>query len=123
MSADTKQFTCIVCPIGCRVSVEMRDSEFIFTGNRCKRGAEFAKIELTAPMRSLTTTVRTIFPEVPVLPVRTKGEVPKKAIPALMAELSKVLVKRRIGIGAVVVHDVFGTDVIATSDVLNECAK
>jgi len=120
MNADAKQLTCIVCPIGCRVSADNRDGEFIFSGNRCPRGAEFARVELTAPARSLTTTVRTVFPEAPVLPVRTNGEVPKKIIPALMRELSTALVTERIGIGGTVIRDILGTgcDIIATSDML-----
>jgi CxxC motif-containing protein len=64
--------------------------------------------------------VRTVFPEAPVLPVRTDGEVPKKIIPALMRELSTALVTERIGIGGTVIRDILGTgcDIIATSDML-----
>ena len=119
--ADTvKQLTCIVCPIGCRIFIESRNGEYICSGNRCPRGGEFARIELTAPMRSLTTTVRTAFPEVPVLPVRTKGEIPKERIPAVMRELAKVMIKERISIGETVISDVLGTgcDIIATSNML-----
>ena len=115
-----KRFTCIVCPIGCRVSIETRDGDYVISGNRCQRGAEFARSELLAPMRSLTTTVRTVFPEAPVLPVRTKGEVPKEIIPKLMMELSKVLLTERKYIGETLVSDILGTgcDIIVTSDIL-----
>ncbi|MCL2762850.1 MAG: DUF1667 domain-containing protein [Treponema sp.] len=111
------QLTCIVCPIGCRITIESQNDVYTFSGNRCPRGAEFAQVELTAPTRSLTTTVRTIFPEMPVLPVRTAGEVPKALIPAIMRELAKVVVSERIPIGEPVVRDVLGTgcDIITTS--------
>ncbi len=115
-----KMMTCIVCPIGCRISVLQKDGKYIFSGNRCARGLDFAETELTSPMRSLTTTVRTVFPGVPALPVRTKGEIPKGMIPEVMRELSKVRVKERIGIGETVVPDILGSgvDVIATGDLL-----
>ena len=115
-----KQVTCIVCPIGCRVLAEEREGEFAFSGNRCPRGAEFTLTELTAPMRSLTTTVRTVFPEAPVLSVRTNCDVPKGIIPTLMRELSTTLVSERIGIGEAVICDIsgIGCEIIATSDIL-----
>jgi len=114
-----KQITCITCPIGCRVSVEVADNGYVFSGNKCVRGAEFAKTEMTSPVRSLTTTVRTAFPEMPVLPVRTNGEVPKEKIKEIMRELSKVVVTQRIGIGETVVVNILGTgcDIIATSNI------
>ena len=75
-------------------------------------------------MRSLTTTVRTVFPETPVLPVRTDGEIPKESIPAVMLKLSKILVTERIGIGAAVVGSMpeIGCSIIATSDMLTQNA-
>lgn len=114
-----KQITCITCPIGCRVSIEAADNGYVFSGNKCARGAEFAKTEITAPVRSLTTTVRTAFPEMPVLPVRTNGEVPKEKIKEIIRELSKVVITERVGIGETVAVNILGTgcDIIATSNI------
>ena len=115
-----KQLTCITCPIGCRITVDTSGGKFSFSGNKCKRGAEFAQAELTSPMRSLTTTVRTSFPDTPVLPVRTRGEVPKGKITEIIRELSRVTITERIGIGEIVAANAAGTgcDIIATSDIL-----
>lgn len=113
-----KQLTCIVCPIGCRITAVRKDADYEFFGNRCARGAQFAMTELTAPRRSLTTTVRTAFHNMPALPVRTNGEIPKGLIPEVMRALGKVVVSDRIGIGETVVKDILGSgcDVIATND-------
>ena len=110
--------TCITCPIGCRITVEVTDGVYAFSGNKCPKGAEFAKTEMTAPMRSLTTTVRTVFPDMPVLPVRTRGELPKGKIPEIMRELSKVVITEKINIGETIVDDILGTgcDIIATNE-------
>ena len=93
---------------------------FIFFGNKCARGEEFAKTEMTSPVRSFTTTVRTVFADTPVLPVRTNGEVPKEKIREIIRELSKVVITERIGIGEIVAVGISGTgcDIIATSDIL-----
>jgi CxxC motif-containing protein len=124
-----KQITCINCPMGCRVSAEAKVDvnrsenhvEYRFSGNQCKRGEEFAITELTSPVRSLTTTVRTVFPGIPVLPVRTRGEVPKGKITEIIRELSKVLITEKTGIGEIIIANVSGTgcDIIASSDIMN----
>lgn len=115
-----KELTCIVCPNGCRILAELQNGHFVFSGNRCARGLEFAGTELTAPMRSITTTVRTAFQEFPVLPVRTNGEVPKEMITDIIRELAKVLISEKIGIGETVAANILssGVDVIATSNQL-----
>jgi len=117
-----KQITCITCPIGCRVTIDTVNGEYSFSGNKCARGLEFAKNEMTSPVRSLTTTVRTSSPQMPVLPVRTNGEVPKEKIKEIIRELSKVVITEKIGIGETVAANILGTgcDVIATSNMLKE---
>lgn len=117
-----KDLLCIVCPTGCPMVAEQTGDEIIVTGNGCRRGADFARTELTCPTRSLTTTVRTVFAEAPVLPVRTNGEVPKEAIPAVMDALARTVVERRLGCGDLVAEDIAGTGcgVIATSNILKE---
>ena len=113
-----KQITCITCPIGCHIEINIKDGEYLFSGNKCLEGALFAKAELTAPVRSLTTMVRTVFPDMPVLSVRTNGEVPKEKITKIVRKLSKVLITKRLKIGDVIVKNIYrtGCDIIATSD-------
>lgn len=117
-----RQIICITCPIGCRISVEIVNGEYIFSGNKCEKGEKFARTELTSPVRSLTTTVRTAFPDMPVLPVRTSGEVPKEKITEIMRELSGIIIEERIGIGETVAANIMGTgcDIIATGNMLKE---
>ena len=115
-----KQLTCIICPIGCRISAEVQNNNYVFSGNSCKRGEEFAEKELTSPKRTLTTTVRTIFPETPVIPVKTSTEIPKHLISSVMSELAKVLIKDKAGIGATIICNILdtGCDIVVTSDAL-----
>ena len=117
-----KTILCIVCPNGCRLSAEKSagGSGYAISGNKCKRGIDFAIAEITSPMRTLTTTVRTSFPGVPVLPVRTVGEIPKGKIREAMNYLNTITVSRPLGIGETVAENILGlgVDIIATSDML-----
>jgi CxxC motif-containing protein len=76
---------------------------------------------MTCPTRTLTTTVRTVFPWAPVLPVRTAAEIPKGRIGDLMAFLRGLVVREPLGIGEAVAENALGLgDVIATSNILAE---
>ena len=56
---EKRNLTCIGCPMGCALLVEMDGKEIIsVTGNTCKKGAEYAVKEVTDPTRIVTTTVR-----------------------------------------------------------------
>ena len=115
-----KEMTCIVCPNGCRMIIDDTGNEIKVSGNKCKRGYDFALSELTHPMRTICSTVRTIFEEVPVVPVRVSKEIPKEKMFDIMKEINKVVVKERKQTGDVVIKNVLGTgaDVIITSNVL-----
>ena len=115
-----KELVCIVCPRGCTMKIEENENEIIVSGNFCKRGADFAKTEMTNHMRTICTTVKTAFPDVPVLPVRVSAEIPKNRIFDVMAEVNKTTLTRRISRGEAVIKNVLdlGVDIIATSDIL-----
>lgn len=113
-----REIVCIVCPNGCRMQCYPGKNGYTVTGNKCGRGIDYAKSELTHPMRTLTSSVKTIFPDAPVVSIRTDGEIEKKLIPDVLAELKRVTIDRRIKIGDVVVKNVCGSgvDIICTTD-------
>jgi CxxC motif-containing protein len=117
-----REILCITCPNSCRLQVAESGGDINVTGNLCNRGIIFARTELTHPVRTLTTTVRTIFPESPVLPVRTDGEIPKGKIRELMNLLNTITVRKPLEIGTVVAENVLalGVNVIVSSNVLKE---
>ena len=51
-----KEMICIVCPMGCHLTIDTETLDV--KGNTCPRGAEYAKEELVAPKRVITSTVR-----------------------------------------------------------------
>ncbi|MEG0875828.1 MAG: DUF1667 domain-containing protein [Oscillospiraceae bacterium] len=113
-----KDFVCIVCPNGCTLHVEEAGGEFSVSGNTCPKGEEYAKVEMTNPTRTLTSTLATAFPDRPVLPVRTSLPIPKGEISRAMAELNKLCIKEKVSCGDIIVSDFIlpGVNLIATDD-------
>ena len=112
---------CITCPIGCHLEVtKTSESGWLVEGNECKRGQIYAKKELTAPTRILTSTVKVEGSANRLLPVKTKGEIPKEKILEAMKIINKITVKPPVLIGDVVVKNILGKgiDVVATKSML-----
>ena len=89
---------------------------YAVTGNSCPRGAEYGKTELQNPTRTLTTTVCIQGGLHRRLPVRTSTAIPKRLLPAAMAEAAKVRLQAPVEAGQVVIRDLLGTgaDLIAS---------
>ena len=110
-----RTFTCIVCPNSCVLTVTKTEDGWKVEGNKCKRGEKFAVGEMTAPVRTISSTVATSLPDMPVLPVRVNADFPKERIFDVMREINSVKLNARPEIGDVVIADVcgLGVDVIA----------
>lgn len=120
---EQKNLTCIGCPLGCLITVELKDGEVIsVTGNTCKRGEDYARKEVTSPTRIVTSTIKVCGGNAPTVSVKTKSDIPKDKIFDCVKALKEVKVKAPVAIGDVVLADVAGTgvDVVATKDVEEE---
>lgn len=120
----TLTFTCIICPIGCRLKVLVRDSSLIsIDGNRCPRGTVYAQNEIN-PKRTLITVVNVKGGNLPVVSVKSSEPIPKSLIPKAMEVLSKITIQAPIKIGDIVAQNLLGlgVDIVATRSVekLNE---
>ncbi len=114
-----KEITCTLCPNGCGLEVDEKDGKWIIKGNLCSMGKEFAIYEMTNPTRSVCTTVKTVFRELPRLPVKTDGEIPKKLVFDFMVEMKNVIVEKRVSVGDIIVKNVLstGVNVVSTSKI------
>lgn len=118
--SETRELTCIGCPMGCRLTVTLEAGAVTaVAGNTCRRGDAYARREVTAPTRVLTTTVRVTGGMAPVVPVKTLGEVPKELVLACARALRTVKAAAPVSAGDVVCRDILGTgvDVAAVGDV------
>ncbi len=105
-----RQLVCIVCPMGCNITVNTDTMEI--TGNNCVRGKEYAYSECTAPVRIITTTVKT--KEGKVIPVKTISPIPKEKIYDCMKIINSTNPVLPIKAGDVIIKDMYGSDVVAT---------
>lgn len=119
----TESLTCIGCPMGCSLTVEM-DGKHVrsVTGNTCPNGEAYARKELTNPTRIVTTTVRVREGKLPVVSVKTASDVPKSSIFDCIRALEPVELTAPVVMGQVVLSNVAGTgvDVLATKSVPQE---
>ncbi len=109
-----KDMICIVCPVGCHVSIDTESMEV--TGNRCPRGDKYAKKEITNPTRVVTSTVRINSKHQRRVSVKTTDAIPKGKIFDLMDMLDDVSLEVPVSIGDTIFTNVFdsGEDVVVT---------
>ena len=111
-----KEFTCIICPRGCRLTV---DDDMNVTGNTCPRGKQYAISELTNPVRTITSSVRVNNRDDLLVSVKTSGSIPKGKIFDVMEEINKLSVQAPTRIGDIVKKDILGlgVDIIVTKNI------
>lgn len=117
-----KEFTCIRCPIGCMLTVARNpDGTVSVTGNTCARGADYGKKELTAPTRTVTSTVKVRNGRQPMVSVKTREDIPKGKIKDCMEALKGIETEAPVHIGDVILADAAktGVDIIATKNIMS----
>lgn len=117
---EVKNLTCINCPMGCSLTVEMNGDEVInVSGNTCSRGDAYARKEVTNPTRIVTSTVKVTDGKSDMVSVKTKEDIPKGKIFECIKELQGVQVQAPVHIGDVIVADIAdtGVAVVATKNI------
>lgn len=101
------QFTCVLCPRGCRVRTTILGH---VKGNRCEKGAAYARQEAKEPKRVLTTTLKR--GDGTLLAVKSSAPVPRDRLREFAARLQTMTIPAgSIACGAVVLADPFGIGV------------
>jgi CxxC motif-containing protein len=116
---DKVMITCVSCPMGCDLNIEVIDEEIKkVEGNRCPRGVEYAKAEYFNPTRVLPTTAKVKGGILPLVPVKTAKPIPKGLLEKAMREIAKVELEAPVKLGDIVIKNVLdtGVDVVATRD-------
>lgn len=119
VATEKKVFNCIMCPLGCELTAEIEDGVVLTVkGNQCPRGAKYARDEITAPVRMLTSTVRVRGGALPLLPVVSKEPLPKGRILDGAAALRQITATAPVHVGDVIASDFLGlgVDIVASRD-------
>lgn len=119
MMAERVQITCISCPMGCEVELQVENEEIkSMEGATCLAGEKYVKNEYYNPTRILPTTVRVKGGVLPLVPVKTNEAMPKGLIEKAMKVIAEVEVEAPIKLGQVIIEDILdtGVDIVATRD-------
>lgn len=119
---DTKKLTCICCPLGCSIDADMQGGSVVAVrGNGCPNGEKYAHTELTAPVRTLTSTVALVNSKsgMRLAPVRSSEPIPKDKLFDCMKEIANISVSAPVHIGDTVLQNAAGTgiSIIITRDI------
>lgn len=100
-----KTLTCIECPMGCEITVELENGEVKnVSGNSCPRGKIYASAEVICPMRVVTSTVRATNGE--MIPVKTDKPVKKSKIFNVMQTINSIKCELPVKNGDVLVENI-----------------
>lgn len=109
-SEEFLELICIVCPLGCSLSV-VKDNDCFQVRGGCKRGERYAQEEMTNPRRVVTTTLRIKNGVWRRIPVRTSSPFPRDKIPELMRFLDSLEVEAPQKRGDIMVKNLLGEGV------------
>ncbi|MDL2205886.1 DUF1667 domain-containing protein [Eubacteriales bacterium OttesenSCG-928-N13] len=112
------EMTCILCPMGCRLMVTQDGDKIRVEGNSCARGQKYGVQELTNPERVVTSSIRVMGGQMPLCPVKTKGQVPKSSIDEVLHAIRASKAIAPVKLGQVLLANVAGTgvDIVATAN-------
>ncbi len=112
-----KDLICIVCPKGCRLTVDDQNG-YAVTGNTCPRGEVYGRNELENPVRVVTSTVRISGASQNRCPVKTNAAVAKNKVKDIMKVLDDVKLNAPVKVGDIAVENILntGADVVVTKN-------
>ena len=118
-----KNMICTACPQGCPLTIEIHADGYVLKteGNKCPRGASYAKQEVENPMRTLTSIVVAEGLGISMIPVRTDKPIPKSKLFEAMEEIKKLRVTKPIKRGEPIVKNLLGlnVDLVSTRTIKN----
>lgn len=112
-----RNLTCIICPRGCSLEVDIDGDNVMVEGNFCPKGEKYGVDECTHPTRTVTSVVRVSNRRDTMVSVKTEKPIPKENIFDLMDIIRKKEVEAPVEIGDVICDNIFGTKIIATKQI------
>jgi CxxC motif-containing protein len=119
LDGSKRKLTCIVCPIGCVIEVNVSEDVLEASGYRCGRGLDYARQEAIDPRRIAITVVKVRGGDTPIVPVKTDRPIPKKLVREVAKLVAYMEFEAPIELGQILVEDILGTgaNLVATRPV------
>lgn len=115
-----RELTCIGCPMGCLVTVELDGDAIVsVSGHTCPRGESYARKEVTSPTRIVTSTVRVEGGARERVSCKTASDIPKDKIADVMRAINAAVAVAPVSIGDVLIPNAAdtGVSIVATANV------
>ena len=112
-----REFICIICPNGCRISVEYEGTNIKnIKGDECPKGKDYVKNEITNPLRVFTGSVLVENGDFSLVSVKTPVPIPKKYLEKVGEIIRHLKAEAPIEIGQIVVSNLLNKniDLVAT---------
>lgn len=116
------QLICTSCPKECNLDISLEDNKIVkVEGNSCKKGLDYAQVEITDPRRILTTTVRIKNSSHLLLPVRSRAPLPKNTLQEVAEIIRCHKVTSPIKQGDVIIKNILntGVDIVSSRSIPN----
>lgn len=108
----TKTLLCNLCPNCCALTVTLEGETVTgCTGNLCPQGADFARQELTEPLRNVTTSVAVTGGLYSLCSVRLSASIPLSRLTEAVDVLHSLKIPAPVQMGQVLVEDFLGLGV------------
>jgi CxxC motif-containing protein len=118
-----REFTCIICPNGCRIKVEYEGTNINnIKGDECPKGKDYVKNEITNSLRVFTGSVLVENGDFSLVSVKTSVPIPKKYLKKIGEITRQLKVESPIKIGQLIASNLLGgkVDLIATRKIIGE---
>ena len=108
--------TCIMCPMGCPLTIEESGGEIVVKGNGCPRGEKYGRAEYSHPERVVTTLIK--GEKGGVVSVKTDRPIPKDKIEALLLWAAHFRLSHSVLTGEIIAENAAdsGANIVATTD-------
>lgn len=112
-----KAIVCTLCPNGCEIAAEYSGhKDIIISGNRCKKGYNYAVNECFNPRRTFTGSVDIAGNYRRRISVRSNKPIPKDRLFDCAELLREIKLEAPVDAGYIVIKNIFdsGADIVTT---------
>ena len=108
------EITCIMCPVGCTLTVTKKGNEVTVKGNGCPRGEIYGKNEITTPKRMVTTIKKY---KDGTISLKTSEPIDKNLVTICLKEINNAKEPKNIKPGEIFIKNILSTnvDIIVTN--------
>lgn len=107
MKEKVSNLVCIMCPVGCNLTIKQTENNISVTGNSCPRGHEYGIKEVTNPERIVTSVIKY---KSGTITIKTSTSIPKNLVDNCLRYTKTLRLKENLKSGDIIAQNVFNTN-------------